>query len=219
MAHTKLVSVTVAAFLMTLIWTLPTAYAVHCKGQHADDPSCPPPPADVHDDLKADHADLATDHDGLGLASEHTGLATGNDELATDHDGLATDHDGLALAAPANELVTLINNQTIEPGESIEPTAIDVSDAKFISFLTIISGFENLMFQHVFLSSTGTFSDVIPKNRPDFTCTLTSSGPILVGNGSCSSQVYGPFLAIKVSSSINNNTQAVNVTVQAWLQK
>ena len=86
----KLVSVTIATFLMTSILALPTAYAGHCKGGHANDPLCPPPP-DVHDELKAEHADLATDHDGLGLASEHTGLAT-------DHDGLATDHDGLGLA-------------------------------------------------------------------------------------------------------------------------
>jgi len=105
MLRTKLVSVTIATFLMTLIWTLPIVYAGHCRGNHAGQSNCPPAPADVHDELKAEHADLSTEHDELGLASEHTGLATDHADLATDHaelglasehTGLATDNDGLA---------------------------------------------------------------------------------------------------------------------------
>jgi len=44
MLHTKLVSITVATFLMISTLALPTAYASHCKGNHANDPLCPPPP-------------------------------------------------------------------------------------------------------------------------------------------------------------------------------
>jgi len=44
MLRTKLVSIIVATFLMTLIWTLPAVYADHCKGNHANDPLCSPPP-------------------------------------------------------------------------------------------------------------------------------------------------------------------------------
>jgi len=35
----------------------------------------------------------------------------------------------------ANELITLVNNKTVDPFAVIEPIAIDISDAKFISFL------------------------------------------------------------------------------------
>jgi len=43
MLRTKLISITVATFLMTSILALPTVYAGHCKGNHADDPLCSPP--------------------------------------------------------------------------------------------------------------------------------------------------------------------------------
>jgi len=228
MLRTKLASVAVATFLMTLIWTLPTVYAGHCKGQHANDPLCPPPPpppADVHDDLKADHADLVTDHadlvtdhDGLGLASEHTGLATDNDGLATDHDALATDHDGLALGAPASELVTLINNQTIQPGNSIQPTAIDVSDAKFITFLGIVDSGPDMTLRYRFLSSSGTFNDPIPKSL-SLSCTIFLGGIGIFTSGPdrpFSSQVHGPFFAIRI---FNGTPDPTTLTVQAWLQR
>ena len=65
MLHTKFVSIIVATFLMTLIWTLPTAYAGHCRGNHADDPLCPPPPPDVHDELATDHASLSQKLDDI----------------------------------------------------------------------------------------------------------------------------------------------------------
>jgi len=236
MLHTKLASVTVAAFLMTLIWTLPTAYAVHCKGQHANDPLCPPPPADVHDELKAghaglatdhaDHADLATDHDGLvtdhdglGLASEHTGLATDNDGLTTDHDALATDHDGLALGAPASELVTLIDSKDIPVGGFTEPTAVDVSDAKFITILGVTDlGGGALIIRYNFLSSSGTFNDSISKSISK-TCNMTSNGIGDFTSGPdkpCSSQIYGPFFAMRIT---NNDSNPAIVTIKAWLQK
>jgi len=43
MLHTKLTSITIATFLMTLILALSTVYADHCKGGHAGRPECPPP--------------------------------------------------------------------------------------------------------------------------------------------------------------------------------
>jgi len=59
MLRTKLVSITIVTFLMTSIWTLPTVFAGHCKGPHADFPECPPPPPDIHDELLDDHDELA----------------------------------------------------------------------------------------------------------------------------------------------------------------
>jgi len=211
MLHTKAISIMIAilsvfiAIFLMAVKPPPTPDAIHTDL------------ATNHVDLATDHIDLVTDHAGLGLASEHTGLATDNDGLATDHDALATDHDGLALGAPASELVTLINNQTIQPGNNIEPTSIDVSDAKFITLLGIVdSGGMTLLYR--FLSSSGTLNDPIPKSLV-ISCTIFLDGIGIFTSGPdrpCSSQVHGPFFAISIS---NRTPDPTTLTVQAWLQR
>jgi len=192
MVRTKLASVTVAILSIFI-----AIFLMAVK---------PPPTPD------AIHIDLATDHDGLGLASEHTGLTTDNDGLATDHDALGTDHDALALGAPASELVTLINNETIELGSPSFPIAIDVSDVKSISLLASSTVSANL--QGKFISSSGIFTDNISSGFT-FQCTLFNPQGIQdINSIPCSSKVHGPFFVIRVSVS-----STTTVTVQAWLQK
>jgi len=119
---------------------------------------------------------------------------------------------------PAGELISLdIEAQEIGAKMTFRPTAIDVSDVKFISLLGRSD--VNLELRFGFLAEAGTTSDNIPR-------TLSSAAACLVApdlglhieqSGVCNAiPVQGPFFAIAITNTTDNPQI---VTLKAWLQK
>jgi len=189
MPTTKLVSITVATFLMTLIWTLPTVYAGHCKGPHADFPECPLPPPDIHDELKADHADL-------GLASEHTSLDQKLDQILT--------------ATAAKELIPIAEDEFIAAGANFE-TSIPMGNITHITFLGTSSS-SDVILNFKWLTIPGTFLGNTIPNLSGFECLIDSA----IGVRNCrvnnslltnaTFEVGGPHLAIFIHNPSTNTT-------------
>jgi len=118
-----------------------------------------------------------------------------------------------SVRAGQKEVITLLENETVQPGDVIEFDPIEVGRFQHVAFLGRGGTPAFPLINHAFISEPGLYSDPLPQNRdPSGGCPIQQD--FVLG---CSVEVRGPFLAVQLE-----NPQGIGphtITLQVFLSR